>query len=157
MSFDENDSASSSTPTSVAVYRDQVEQWIRAQHKLMPTQPIPPALQTKYIVRALRHSCGGDENDENEQQELRRAIEDFQKIVLTKLPSGGGADALDMILAPCRKTDKHAQPCLCPFLWFTVRRYPNGFCSGCDNAAAATKRVSPAPPVEEEILSDGEN
>lgn len=145
MSLDESDSGSSA-PTSVAVYRDQAEQWIRAQHKLVPTQAIPDELQIKYIVSALRHSCS-DENEENEQQqqELRRAIDDFQKIVLTKLPAVGH----DMILAPCRKADKHAQPCLCPFLWFTVRRYPNGFCVGGDGAGAKG--------AEEEILSDGES
>lgn len=140
MSLDESDSTSNNS--TLVAYRDQVEQWIRAQHKLALNQPIPAELQSKYMINALRDCCAGHENEENEQQELRRAVDDFQKIVLAKL--SGTNNKEDMILAPCRKTDKHTQPCLCPFLWFAVRRYPNGF------GGANANRL-------EEVLSDGES
>lgn len=139
MSLDE----SGSTSSALSAYRDQVEQWIRAQHKLASNQPIPDSLQAKYMINVLRDCCC-DENEENEQQELRRAVDDFQKIVLAKLPNATDFAGQDMILAPCRKPDRHAQPCVCPFLWFTVRRYPNGF-----SGAAVCQ--------DEEVLSDGES
>jgi len=87
----------------------EVRAWVRRARKMPVGVALPAELERRYMHRGLAANASDDER-----AEFARLATEFR----TNLPN---APADGSVFAPCRWTDAHPQPCLCPFLWFAYR------------------------------------
>lgn len=93
----------------VEQYRRQVIEWLTKQYYFLSRSEILEQLAPRYMAPALHANVGADSAP------LRRFFvlaRDFEAVAGTP----------GSIVAPCRYTSIHAQPCICPFQWFRFHR-----------------------------------
>lgn len=122
----------------LSVYREQVRQWIREQHDLGDDEPIDETVENAFMCEALR---GKRDEDAPEVIAFRTLLAEFQHdVVAPKLEPG--VTMQDTILSTCTKTATHMQPCVCPFLWYRLRKQvvPSEECTKIDeNSSSGTE------------------
>lgn len=106
-------------------YAQEARQWIRKIFRLHDSAELPKETEHNFLPRLLRTDI---EVTDAELLVYQYTLDDFfAKVKGAKRPS---------ILAACRHTDKHPQPCLCPLMWFAQHARTERECEA--SAALAT-------------------